>query len=226
MVRYYIRTLESAGLLRTKRVGLNEPNRYEFVWHSLFEQGNCMISQERQCISGPERQDSAGQERQSVAVPFKEEVNHSRESDEEENRSIERLASAIANPNRGERSAPVPLPMWEASQVDAMRRAVGAFRWQEGGERVKPSDELLARLLTAGRAYSRTPYQVAALLHRKETEIRNKRRLWPQKPAWFLAVVDTAYGSDSDSFIAKDACRRRRRSIRRTPRSRRSCRRC
>ena len=99
--------------------------------------------------------------------------------------------------------------MWDRSETDAVRRAVSAFRWQESGEAVRPSDDLIARLMTAGRAYKQTPYQVAAILQRKETEIRRKRRLWPQKPAWFLAILDRAcarYQDDDSSFTRKAPC--------------------
>jgi hypothetical protein len=59
-VRRYLRELEQAGLLRTTRRGLNDPNSYTFLWHSIFEDAKPLNPQGRTCPSDPFKEEDSG----------------------------------------------------------------------------------------------------------------------------------------------------------------------
>lgn len=190
-VRRYVRQLERAQLLRSIRTGLNDPNSYQFLWHTIFEVDNPLNLQDRTSMSDHDRTHVAALDRTSASLPLKEEESPSKESGEENTRSIE-----CERPARSRHAhRPAALREWPAADVDAVRRALGSFRYQDGSA-VQPTDELVARLLDTGKFYLRTAFEVAALLHRKETELQKRPRWWPQTPEWFVRVIDRAYADD------------------------------
>jgi Helix-turn-helix domain len=189
MIRYYLRELENSGLLRTIHVGLNEPNRYEFLWHAVFETASSLISQDRKSFSGQDRKYSSVQERKSSSGPLKEEESPLRESIEE-TQSIDRARRRSRHPHRH-----AALREWPTVDIDAIRGALVSFRYKDGSQ-VQATDELVARLLETAKFYMRSAFELAALLYRKGTDIQLKPRWWPEKPDWFVHVVDRAYADD------------------------------
>ncbi len=54
-IRRYLQELESKGFIRIIQLGLRRSNRYEFLWHEIFD--------------GSERTDPSGQDRPILSVP-------------------------------------------------------------------------------------------------------------------------------------------------------------
>jgi hypothetical protein len=100
-----------------------------------------------------------------------------------------------ARPRRRHSHRPAALQEWPTVDIEAVRRALIGFRYKDGSP-VQATDELVARLLDTAKFYMRSAFELAAFLHRKETELQQRPRWWPEKPDWFVHVVDRAYAGD------------------------------
>jgi hypothetical protein len=190
-VRRYLRELVHAGLIRVVRRGLNLPNTYEFLWHEIFQDSKSLIQQDRTSLSDQNRTSMSVHDRTPSAGPSKEEESPLRESVEQ---TIDR-----SSPSPRRRHRHNAIREWPPADIDAIRRTLELYAYSDGSP-VQPTDELIERLLITAKFYMRTAFEVAALLDRKYREVSRVPRWWPEKPEWFVRIVDNAY---ADEWVAE-----------------------
>jgi Helix-turn-helix domain len=188
-VRRYVRQLESAGLIRISARGLNEPNRYEFLWHSCFDGATPLIPKDRTSMADPDRTHAACPDRTSTAGPHPIEESPSRESRQESFRSIEREHSSEAKTKTT--PAPARWP-WPAEDVEQLRAVIESYELRNGRHAVA-SDDLVAALLRKAVYYLTSPLGIAHVLEKKRVYVSHRPSCVPETERWFYRVVESHF---------------------------------
>lgn len=89
-VQNYLAELEEAGLIEAEQVGLNQPNRYYFLWSSMIDGDEVGVAE----VATPEWQTSATQDRQDPATPSSLRESASESSSRASRRDVEKPAKA------------------------------------------------------------------------------------------------------------------------------------
>jgi hypothetical protein len=184
-IQRYIAELRKKQLITVSQRGLNEPNHYQFLWHSLLA-ANSHDLKDPTYSSGPDPTKVADPDPTRMSGPFKEEENQDKRV------SSPSIPTLPSKPRQTER----PLPFTEP-ETQALTSAVEAFTYSNGQPAIA-TRPILAGIAKVIASYERTAYAAAAALHRVHARVERQQDNWPETPHWFRVVLRNEFQAECD----------------------------